>query len=444
MNSGDPREASPDKFAPFMSSISERRSFCTSIRQTPVLLLVSALMTFGMWFFVDRVWAPQTEMHFSDLYPRWYGSRELLLHHRDPYSPAVTREIQVWAHGRPLESDPENAAKDGDRFAYPVYIAFVLAPTVGLQFPQVVSLFRFLFPVLVGASVPLWLYMLRWRCSRRTLGSLILLSLGSFPVLECLYLQQPLLLAIMFMAAAGACLTSGRLGLAGALFALATIKPQLTAFLVPWLLLWACSDWPSRKKLVWGFGSTLLLLVGFSQYLVPGWISEFIGGLSAYQRYTGNMSILTVYFTKTGSAILSVALIAAWAVLAWRMRKLTAGSRAFNFGVCATLVTTVVLIPTLYPTGQVALLPAIFFLLKEFSMIWDNGRASRLAYVGAFSLIGWPWVGAWLFVLAILAIPTERLKQFWLVPLSTLVLVPLSLLVLLSINLPAMIRSRAR
>jgi hypothetical protein len=426
-----------------MNSLTEGQSFCTLIRQARVLLLVSVLLTFGMWFFVDRVWAPQTEMHFSDLYPRWYGSRELLLHRRDPYSAAVTREIQVWAHGRPLESDPENAAKDGDRFAYPLYIAFVLAPTVGLQFPQVVKLFRFLFPVLVCVSVPLWLYMLRWRCSRRTLGSLILLSLGSFPALECLYLQQPLLLAIVFIAAAGTCLTSGRLGLAGVLFALATIKPQLTAFLVPWLLLWACSDWRSRKKFVWGFGSTLVLLVGFGQYLVPGWINEFIAGLGAYQRYTGNMSILTVYFTKTGSAIVSAGLIAAWAALAWQMRKPPAGSRAFNFTVCITLVATVVLIPTLYPTGQVALWPAIFLLLKEFPMIWDNGRASRLAYVGAFSLIGWPWLGAWLIVLGSLAIPMERLRQFWLVPLSTLVLIPLALLVLLSINLPAMIRSRA-
>lgn len=426
-----------------MNSLTGGRSFCTSILRTPLLLLVSALLSFGMWFFVCRVWAPQTEMHFSDLYPRWYGSRELLLHHRDPYNTSVTREIQVWAHGHPSESDPENAAKDGDRFAYPVYIAFVLAPTVGLQFPQVVRLFRFLCPLLICGSVPLWLYMLRWRCSRWTLGSLILLCLGSFPALECIYLQQPVLLAILFMAAAGACLTSGRLGWAGALFALATIKPQLTALLVPWLLLWACSDWPSRKRLVWGFGSTLLLLLGFSQYLVPGWIIEFVDGLRAYQRYTGNMSILAVYFTKTGSAVVSAGLIAAWAGLAWRTRKVPARSRAFNFTVCASLAITVVLIPTLYPTGQVALWPAIFFALQEFPVIWNNGRASRLAYVGAFSLIGWPWLGAWLFVLASLAIPMVRLKQFWLVPLSTLVLVPLSLVVLFSINLPALIRSPA-
>jgi hypothetical protein len=232
------------------------------------------------------------------------------------------------------------------------------------------------------------------------------------------------------------------LGLAGVLFALATIKPQLTVLLIPWLVLWTLSDWPSRKNFVLGFVSGMVVLAGFSQYLVPGWIGEFVRGIGAYQRYTGNTSILTVYFTQTGSKIASAALIAGWAVFVWRIRKRPAGSRAFNFAVCATLVATLVLIPTLYPTGQIALWPAIFLVLKEFSTIWNSGRISRLACVGTFSLIAWPWIGAWLFVLASLAVPMVRLRQFWLVPLCTLLLVPLALLVLLSINLPVMIRSR--
>ncbi|MGD1006096.1 MAG: hypothetical protein ABR980_02565, partial [Ignavibacteriaceae bacterium] len=42
----------------------------------------------------------------SDLYPRWLGSREALLHHRDPYGADVTREIQTGflfkIHGDPI------------------------------------------------------------------------------------------------------------------------------------------------------------------------------------------------------------------------------------------------------------------------------------------------------------------------------------------------------
>ena len=85
-----------------------------------------------------------------------------------------------------------------------------------------------------------------------------------------------------------------------------------------------------------------------------------------------------------------------------------------------------------WPSGPVA---RDFFYVEGVSPIWNNGRASRLAYMGAFSLIGWPCLGTWLFVLASLVIPMVRLRKFWLVPLSTLVLVPLSLLVLFNINL---------
>src|SRR5205814_9472226 len=37
--------------------------------------------------------------NLSDLYPRWLGAREFLLHHRNPYSPEVTREIETGYYG---------------------------------------------------------------------------------------------------------------------------------------------------------------------------------------------------------------------------------------------------------------------------------------------------------------------------------------------------------
>jgi hypothetical protein len=66
-----------------------------------------------MWLYVDRVWIPQQisdsaatgrlRGNLFDLYPRWLGARELLLHGRSPYSAEVTREIQAGYYGRPLD-----------------------------------------------------------------------------------------------------------------------------------------------------------------------------------------------------------------------------------------------------------------------------------------------------------------------------------------------------
>ncbi len=63
-------------------------------------LLVAIVAAGSMWAYVLIVW-PESATRLSDLYPRWYGSRELLLHGRNPYSSDVSREIQVWQRGRP-------------------------------------------------------------------------------------------------------------------------------------------------------------------------------------------------------------------------------------------------------------------------------------------------------------------------------------------------------
>jgi hypothetical protein len=400
-----------------------------------ILLLLSALLAFCMWFYVDRVWGPPTEIHYSDLYPRWYGSRELLLHDRDPYGPEVSREIQMWSYGRVVAPGEQ---KDEDRFAYPLYVVFLLAPTVRLPFPQVVRLFRWILPIAALISVPLWVYMLRWRCSRPLLGSLTLLSFGSFQVLESIYLQQPVLVAAAFLAGAGASLAAGRLGLAGVLLAFSTFKPQLTALLVPWLLLWAVSEWRSRQALVWGFGITMLGLIVASEILLPGWIREFLAGVVAYQRYTGNFSIFRLFLGRVGSGAVSSALAAGLAVVSWKLRRAPVSSRGFMVVFCLVLVVTVVVIPTLYPTNQVVLLPAIFLLLRESEMIWQRGRAVRLAAFASACLIAWPWLGALILMLARAFKAQAAIRRLWLFPVSSILLVPLSLLVVFAMLAPVL------
>ena len=407
-----------------------------------LVLFFAAFFAFGMWFFVDRIWSPPTEMHFSDLYPRWYGSRELLLHGRDPYAPGVTREIQVWSYGHALDEKNKLGTQDEDRFAYPLYVAFLLAPTVGLSYPATESLFRIILPALALLSAPLWILGLRWKCSRTVLGSLTLLSFGSFPALESVYLQQPVLIAAALMAGCAAALARGRLFLAGILLALATIKPQLTTLLVLWLLVWALSSWRSRQRFVWGFGVTMLLLVEASEVLLPGWIHEFVAGIIAYQHYTGNFSILTLTFGHAGGVITSTGLVAGFGYVAWRLGDASAGSDQFAFVLCSALALTTVVVPTMYPTGQLVLLPCFFWLLKSFRTIWARGRAGRLAFVAVSSLLAWTWVSAATFMLARCVVPADVIHKLWIVPVSALVLVPPATLIMFGVMTTTMLRSK--
>ncbi len=406
-----------------------RRFFILDARgkHRPVALLMAALSCFSMWFYVDRIWAPPVYVYYSDLYPRWYGARELLLHGRDPYGLDVTREMQSWGRARVIGA---GELHDEPRFAYPLYIAFLLAPAIGLSFPTVEALFRWILPATVLVTVPLWLWALRWRCDRQTLALLTLLSFGSFTTLQDIYLQQPALLAALFLSASCAALSAGALPLSGVLLALATIKPPVSWLAVIWLMLWALSDWHSRKKLVWGFILAMALLEGASELLLPGWIPEFFLGLTAYSRYTRGSWLLADLATQPGALVVCAGVLILFAPVIWRLRREPAGSASFNFALCFVLVVTVVVTPIPYTTGQIMLLPAIFLLMMEFERVWADGRYPRLTYVGVGALVSWQWLGSLLFMVVAPVISLGMLRKLWIIPVCSILLIPLAMLIL--------------
>src|SRR5258708_24266218 len=91
------------------------------------LFLAAALCAAGMWTYANRVLIPyqkpDADAHqrprgnLSDLYPRWLGARELLLHGRDPYSAEVTREIQAGFYGRALYPSLHGEPRDAQGIA---------------------------------------------------------------------------------------------------------------------------------------------------------------------------------------------------------------------------------------------------------------------------------------------------------------------------------------
>ena len=283
-----------------------------------VLAIVASAST---WFYVNRILRAQQIAYaaahdqprgnLSDLYPRWLGARELLKHGRNPYTPEITREIQQGYYGRPLDpsraGDPRsNEPKDQQGFAYPVYVVFLLAPTVDLPFETVQTAFRWILIALAAVSVCLWLRALRWKLSCGWLSILAVLMVGWLPMVQGIKLQQLSLLVAALLAACAACLSAGWLLLAGGLLALATIKPQLAWPVVLWLIAWAVSDWRSRRGFIFGFGFVMLLLLGGAQLLLPGWMGMFFAAIRQYHQYTQNQSLLTFLFGPIAGRILGV------------------------------------------------------------------------------------------------------------------------------------------
>ncbi len=360
---------------------------------------------------------------------RWLGARELLLHGRDPYSPEVTREIQQGYYGRVLDPNLPSDPRDQQGFAYPLYVVFLLAPTVRLPFSVVQAGFRWLLFLLTIASVPIWLEAVGQRASRLTVVIWAVFVLGSFPAVQGIKLQQLTLLVCALLAGAFMAMARGHLVPAGVLLALSTIKPQLVIIALVWLLAWTLADWRSRRSLFRSFALTILLLLGASNFILPGWISRFREAAADYLRYTGGgKSLLDVLLTAVPGKIAAGCVLLGLGVFCWRVLHVPAGSKQFGAALSTVLAATLIVIPSYAPYNQLLLLPSLMYLTQElrFPLPW-NKVANVLVLVTAICL-SWPWVTSAMLDVALLIYPAARVQKAWSVPLFSSLLIPLAVL----------------
>lgn len=396
-------------------------------------LALTALCLAGMWLDVNRVViahqiadALQWQMprgNLSDLYPRWLGTRELLLHRRDPYSRDVTEEIQAGYYGRVLDPSRPQDPTDQQAFVYPVYTVFLLAPTVMLPFPTVQAAFFWLLAVFTSLSVILWLRFLRWQVGWFEVAVLLLLTMGSFAAVQGLKLQQLSLVVAFLLAGALACISGERFVGAGVLLALATIKPQLSLPLILWLLLWAFSKWKERRNLVLTVLVCITMLIGGGELLLPGWISQFYAAMIAYRGYTPAGSLFEKILSPAIAIPLIIALALSLVLVCWQTRKSGPRDSGFIHTTALVLGTTLLLIPMMPPYNQVLLLPSIFLLVRHWRELWGRGIAGKILLASVAVPLGWSWASA--IVLAGASFFTPAAQNFWQLPLWTSIVLPI-------------------
>ncbi len=404
-------------------------------------LLLALILATGMLFYVRRVLVPYQRAdaaahdhprgNLSDLYPRWLGARELLRHGRDPYSLEITREIQIGYYGRALNASRAGDPRDQQAFAYPVYVVFLLAPIVGMPFQVIRPSFYGLLAVLIAASVLVWLRVLRWKPSSVNVASLILLVLGSMPVLQAIELQQLTLLVAALLALCALLLVTRKFAMAGIVLALATIKPQLVLPLAAWLIFWAASDWRRRRNFVWGFAAAMMILIGAGEWILPGWIAEFLHAVSAYQQYTRNASLFDNLTSAGWGPVLSVAITLIAAAICRRLRRDSEQSPRFVFSLTLVLAVTLVIVPTISTYNQVLLLPAVLLLVRQAPQLWKQSRVSATVWILAAAAVAWPWIAALALTVASFILPAARVQQAWALPFYTNLMTPLAILGLL-------------
>jgi hypothetical protein len=374
--------------------------------QAGLYFILAVISAASLWFYVDRILVShqiadaaahdRPRGNLSDLYPRWLGARELLLRGRNPYSPEVTLEIQRGYYGRTLDPSRPNDPTDRQGFAYPVYVVFPLAPLIGLPYHTVQLFFHWLLIGVTAASVPLWLRTLGWRPSVLATVTCVVLLLGSLPAVQGIKLQQLSLFVAAALAASVAFIASGWLFSAGAILAVATIKPQLALPMVLWLLVWSMSDSRARRRFAYGFSITMAALLGGSEIVLPGWWRMFLEAIRQYHQYTQNESVLDQLVNwlagRFAGDILAAAAVLLTAIILWRARKAPPGSTEFGRAVALVIALTVLIVPMYAPYNQVLLLPAILFLWRDRATITLASSALRTVYALAAFALCWPWI----------------------------------------------------
>jgi hypothetical protein len=309
-----------------------------------------------------------------------------------------------------------------------------LAPTVQLGFGVIQRAF---FWILIGvtlASVPLWLRVLRWNVTPSVQATMMVLTLGSVPVLQGIELQQLTLLVAAMCAAAMALLVAGRPIAAGILLALATIKPQLLLPLLLWLGIWSLGDLKRRYRWAVSFLLTMTILCGASEWYLPHWIARFWHASGEYLQYTQAVPILETVLPHPWGRLMEALFAGTAALACWKRRKQTEDTLAFQSSTCLVMALTVLAAPTFSLYNHVLLLPAILLLVRDCRTIWERSFVSRGILIAVAVLLVWPWLASMALAGLSFFLPQETLERAWSIPAWTVPQLPVGVAALMLLH----------
>jgi hypothetical protein len=408
----------------------------TPLKRTniPVWFLLSLCVSATAWLYVHQIlepWADAKDLQkgglkaqMGDLYPRWVGARELLLNGRNPYGIEVSHEIQMAYYGHIVtQEDATQRPVDEQRFVYPVYVVFLMAPTIYTDFAKVQFWAPFVLGGFAGLSVLFSAGLLGWRMPWTTTTALVLFVLSSPQIVQGMRHQQ-LALVVACLLIVGAWLVhKGHLVAAGALLAFSTIKPQMALLPLMWFILWAAGEVRSRWRLLMGFGVILTLLVGAGELLLPGWPADFFAAMAAYRKYFPTTSLPRLLLGDSIGIAVSFVIVIGLLAVGWKHRKIGADSPQFAWIFAGFLMGTVLAFPLFTPFNQALLILPALLVVREWAAL---SKLSRLIFI-AVAL--WPWITS--MALLLLPHPLTAASRLPLLPALATSAVPLLLPVLL-------------
>ena len=325
----------------------------------------------------------------NDFYSRWVGARVLFLRGENPYSDAVTREIQIGMYGRLARPDEDQVA-----FAYPLYTAFAVAPLVALPYAQAQALWMTLLIFTATGGVLILARLDRIALKPSMFVALLLGALMYYPSVRGIFLGQFALVSFFCCVLALAAIQTSRDGFAGILLALATVKPQPVVFLAPALVLWAVCQ--RRWRIVGGAVGAWLALVVLALALAPTWILDFVRAIHKYAEYEPVgppvQTLFELLLPKAWTLDVPLTLAVSAGLVGWMVWRVIASRRA-TWDDFQPIVNMIAIVTTLTagrvgtPDQMLLLIPWLHWLSE-----WLRRGQRVRAALGALAILLLPWV----------------------------------------------------
>jgi hypothetical protein len=329
-----------------------------------IVLILAALV---LLFFVNYQFV-QDEPGGNDFLARWMGAKSWLIDGLSPYDPEVSLRTQEIFYGRPAV--PEEG-EDIAHFVYPLPAMIFFAPFGLLPYNEARAIWMTILEICLPLLTWVGLSITRWKPSRPMLVMLLVFSVIWYHGFRAIILGQFAIIEALLIAGGLLAIQRNQDGIAGILLALSISKPQMSFMLLPFVIFWAISR--RRWVLIISTLGTIVLLVGASIVLLPGWVLDWIQQVLSYPEYTTTkppVGIIADLFPTISSWINLILTCVFILYLIWEwVLALRKGDRWFQWTAAMTILITNLIVVRTATTNYLAMVPGLIIV---FSVIVDR------------------------------------------------------------------------
>lgn len=358
-------------------------------RRNPLWALL-AIIVLGAGLFAILIWGnyryTSRNPGGTDFLVHWVGTQAFIQDGLSPYSDETALRIQTMVYGR--------AAKEGEhelRVAYPLYSIFLFLPFALIEDYNLAR--AVWMAVLEGGLIVmalLSLRLVRWKPRPIILGIFLLFSVFWYHALRPVILGNAVILITLGVVGVLLAIRAGQDEFAGILLGLTTIKPQVVALFLIFIIFWAVAN--KRWKIIAWLVICVVILSAIGLLLIPNWPIQNLGEILRYPGYnppgtltaaiTDLMPGIGSRFGPIISILLGVITLVEWVIA----RK--SNYRGFVWAACFTLTASFWIGIQTDPGNFIIAFPVLVLTFSVWSERWRNGGVALAVITMALILVG--------------------------------------------------------